>query len=150
MKDRFLGSRREYGRSELVRNDLAPDPFSQFSQWYKDLLDSNPKDPNAVFLSTVSGDGQPSCRTMLLKEFTEDGFVFFTNYESRKGRDLRDNPKAAMLFFWPELERQVRVEGIVKELSAKDSELYFSQRPRGARIGAWASKQSSELSSRAR
>lgn len=132
----------------LDREDLQEDPFQQFEEWFRHACETIPLDPNAVTLSTVDADHRPSSRTVLLKSFDERGFVFFTNYESRKARDLEVNPNASLLFFWSDAARQVRVSGIAEKISSKESLQYFLSRPRGSQIGAWVSAQSSVVSSR--
>ncbi len=133
---------------ELTENIVDPNPFVQFSHWFNELLKSDVTEPNAMVLATASADGIPSARTVLLKKFDEEGFVFFTNYESHKAKDLMANPKAQILFLWLELERQVRVSGKVERVSLQESEEYFHSRPTNSQIGAWASKQSSVIPDR--
>jgi pyridoxamine 5'-phosphate oxidase len=141
--------RREYGDAGLDFPDLAPDPIAMFRRWFADTTDSGLHEPNAMVVATVSAEGRPSVRTVLLKGVDERGFVFYTNYASRKGRDLEDNPAVALLFPWHDLQRQVRVEGTASQVSQQESETYFASRPRGSQLGAWASPQSSEVDSRA-
>lgn len=140
--------RREYALQELSEDSVAADPFVQFANWFDEYLSSAPIEPSAVVVSTVGDDGSPSSRVVLLKGFDPDGFVFFTNYESKKGRDISLNPSVALHFFWPELERQVAIVGRAERTSRKESETYFASRPFASRLGAWASKQSERLSSR--
>jgi pyridoxamine 5'-phosphate oxidase len=163
--------RREYSLGGLDRQDLDADPMVQFRRWYAEMHDAAgatwlrgvgiallhlwqalagraPVDATAMVLATADGEGRPSARTVLLKGIDERGFAFFTNYESRKGRDLAENPRAALVFFWPVLERQVLVSGAVAKLPAAESEGYFRSRPRGSRIAAWASRQSSTVADR--
>ena len=140
--------RREYSREALSESSVAADPFVQFANWFEEYLNSGPEEPNAMTLSTAGSDGRPAGRIVLLKGFDSDGFVFFTNYESDKGRHLAENPQAALLFFWPELERQISVSGTTGKVSREESESYFLSRPLESRIGAWASKQSSVLANR--
>lgn len=147
--DRLAALRREYGQRGLLEEDAAQDPLSQFHVWFDDAVSSGVSEPNAMTLATASRDGVPSARIVLLKGADEAGFVFFTNYESAKGRELAENPSAALVFFWADLERQVRVVGHVSRVSASESDTYFASRPLGARLGAWASKQSAALTSRA-
>jgi pyridoxamine 5'-phosphate oxidase len=128
---------------------LSDDPIEYFKEWFEDAKRSGLFLPEAVCLATASGDGAPSARMMLLKGVDQRGFVFFTNYESRKGGELAGNPRAAMVFHWAILERQVRVEGTVERITPAESQQYFESRPRGSRIGAWASKQSAPLAERA-
>jgi pyridoxamine 5'-phosphate oxidase len=162
--------RREYQAGTLDQGALLGDPISQFRQWYAEashqrggrfrrfaialykaftqLFGAPALEPNAMVLATIDPDGRPSARTVLLKGVSERGFTFFTNYESRKGRALDEKPIAALVFYWPELERQVCVAGTVTRLSRQESEAYFHSRPRDSQIGAWASAQSVEISSR--
>jgi pyridoxamine 5'-phosphate oxidase len=133
------------GNKQLSENSVDRDPFLQFEKWYNERLDSHIKYPNAFSLATTSLNGDVSVRTVLLKGFTNAGFIFFTNYSSKKGKQLSENPKTAMLFYWPEKGRQIRIEGIVKKISTQESNGYFSSRPREIRIGAWASEQSSPV-----
>lgn len=128
--------------------DLDADPFVQFRRWYGEALAADPKDANAMTLATASPDGAPSARVVLLKDADDRGLVFFTNYESRKGRELAGNPRAALAFYWPRLERQVRVEGRVERVTREESEAYFRTRPRDSRLGAWASRQSAVIPGR--
>lgn len=146
--DPIAALRREYSQRELRRADVVEDPVLQFDHWFHEALTAGAHEPNAMCLSTVSETGAPSSRMVLLKSFNADGFVFYTNYESRKGRELADNALACLLFYWPELERQVRVEGRVERVSHETSETYFHSRPRDSQIGAWASDQSRPIASR--
>jgi pyridoxamine 5'-phosphate oxidase len=141
--------RREYGDQGLDVPDLAPDPISMFRRWMDDTVESGLHEPNAMVVSTVSAEGRPSARMVLLKAVDERGFVFYTNYDSRKGEDIDTNPAVALLFPWHDLQRQVRVEGTATRVSQTESEAYFSSRPRGSQLGAWASPQSREVASRA-
>lgn len=140
--------RKEYQQATLLEESLAPQPLLQFSQWFNDALLAEPE-PNAMHLATATADGRPSSRIVLLKEFDEKGFSWFTNYHSRKGQELSENPQAALLFYWPKLERQIRIEGEVKALSAEISDAYFSKRPFESQIGALASFQSQVVENRA-
>lgn len=140
--------RREYASRALTDRDAHDDPIQQFSLWFGEALKSELLDTNAMTLATASRDGGPSARIVLLKGFDEAGFVFFTNYESAKARDLDDNPRACLLLFWAALERQVRVTGRVSKTSAQESEQYFQSRPFESQIGAWASAQSRALHDR--
>lgn len=140
--------RKSYQRAELNESDLAKDPFDQFSQWWKNALDADIIEPNAMTLATVSQEGQPSARTVLLKGISNHGFEFYTNYESKKAIEMEQNPKVALLFFWKELERQVRIEGGVEKVSRERSKEYFQSRPLGSQIGAWASPQSRRIEDR--
>ena len=123
-------------------------PFQVFEEWFREASQIGLKEPNAMTLATVGADGRPSARIVLLKEFDEDGFVFYTNYESLKGRELAQNPNAALVFWWPPLERQIRVEGVTERVSKEQSEAYFKTRPLGSQLGAWASRQSEVIESR--
>lgn len=140
--------RREYSLGSLRRQDLLPDPIAQFRVWFDAALAAGLTEPNAMTLSTVTPDGKPSARIVLLKGVDERGFSFFTNYGSRKGRELAANPNAALTFLWKEMERQVRVEGTVSKVSAEESESYFRTRPRNSRLGAWGSNQSEVIANR--
>lgn len=145
MKDHLAALREEYTRAGLSEADLAPDPFSMFSLWFIDAGEL--PEPNAMVLATVSPAGQPSSRIVLLKNFDERGFVFFTNLDSRKAHDLAANPRCSLLFPWHGLQRQVRVEGVAEQIDRDEVAAYFSTRPRGAQLGAWASPQSSVTTS---
>lgn len=140
--------RSEYAREELLEEQVKENPFDQFTAWFDQALLSEVVEPNAMSLATADGNGNPSVRIVLLKGFDRDGFRFFSNYNSRKGKELDENPNASLCFFWPELERQVRLEGEVIKLDREKSEEYFQKRPRLSQIGAWASNQSDEVSSR--
>lgn len=137
--------RKDYARASLDERAVERDPVAQFAQWFDAALKSELREPTAVALATVGADGRPSARMVLLKGFDARGFVFYTNYESRKGRELASNPHASLLFFWAELERQVRIEGLIERASATESDEYYKSRPLGARIGAWASPQSEPI-----
>lgn len=137
--------RREYSRESLDEADVDRDPIAQFGQWFDEALKSELREPTAMAVSTVGADGRPSSRMVLLKGCDARGFVFFTNYASRKGRELAANPHASLLFFWAELERQVRIDGVIGKTPAAESDEYYATRPLGARIGAWASPQSTPL-----
>ncbi|HEX6710528.1 MAG TPA: pyridoxamine 5'-phosphate oxidase [Rubrobacter sp.] len=140
--------RKEYTRAGLVEADLDPDPVVQFHKWFEKVIEADLHEPNAMTLATASGEGKPSARVVLLKGYDERGFVFYTNYEGRKARELEANPTCALLFYWGELERQVRVEGRARRISGEESDAYFLSRPRGSRIGAWASEQSRPVEDR--
>jgi pyridoxamine 5'-phosphate oxidase len=142
------GLRQEYRRGELLESDVSGDPFTQFGRWFGEAQAAGLVEPNAMTVATADSSGTPSARTMLLKGFDHRGFVFFTNYGSRKGVELAENPRAALLFFWQSLERQVRIEGSVEKVSREESEEYFRSRPRLSQIGAWVSEQSGVVSSR--
>ena len=139
----------EYQRASLDERDVDRDPFHQFTRWFEEAVAARVPEPNAMTLATVSADGRPTARIVLLKEVDARGLCFYTNYESRKARELAANPRAALLFFWVELERQVRVEGVTERVSAAESDAYFALRPRLSRLGAWASPQSAPIASRA-
>ena len=141
--------RREYASRALTEADALDDPIQQFSVWFGEALKSELLDTNAMTLATASRDGAPSARIVLLKGFDDAGFVFFTNYESAKARDLEGNPQACLLLFWAALERQVRISGRVSKTPSKESETYFQSRPFESQIGAWASAQSRSLDGRA-
>lgn len=140
--------RREYIRRTLNEADADADPIVQFGRWFEEAVQGELTDANAMTLATVGPDGSPSARTVLLKGFDADGFVFYTNHDSAKGRDLASRPRAALLFFWAELERQVRVTGAVAQVPADESDAYFHSRPRESQLGAWASPQSQAISGR--
>lgn len=140
--------RLNYGKMMLDINSMDPNPVVQFSQWWDEALASSLPEVNAMTLATVDAEGRPSARIVLLKGFQEEGFEFFTNYESRKAQDMEANPHVALLFFWKELERQVRIEGTVEKVSEERSRAYFQSRPKGSQIGAWASPQSSTIEDR--
>ncbi|MHA7681351.1 pyridoxamine 5'-phosphate oxidase [Cupriavidus sp. PET2-C1] len=140
--------RRTYVLGSLSESDVAPDPISQFQRWFDEAIHAKLPEPNAMTLATVDADGQPSARIVLLKAMDAQGFTFFTNYESRKGLDLAANPRAALLFHWVQLERQVRVEGRVEKVTDSESDAYYATRPLGSRLGAWASEQSREVADR--
>ncbi|AUT58610.1 pyridoxamine 5'-phosphate oxidase [Paraburkholderia terrae] len=141
--------RKNYSLGSLDIADADPNPFRQFDVWFKQAIDAQLPEPNTMTLATVDPRGRPSARIVLIKAVDERGFVFFTNYESRKGLELAQNPHASLLFYWIELERQVRVEGTVVKTSDAESDTYFASRPVGSRIGAWASEQSKVIESRA-
>jgi len=140
--------RKEYTLAGLTEQDLDRDPIEQFKKWLQQAIEVLPE-PNAFVLATADKTGRPSARVVLLKGVDERGFTFFTNYESRKGRELAENPQAAMVFYWAPLKRQVCITGDISRLSHEESEAYFKSRPRGNRLGAWASKQSQPVPSRA-
>lgn len=140
--------RRNYTQESLSETDVKADPFEQFDHWFREALSSELPEPNAMALATATRAGHPSARTVLLKGFDHQGFVFYTNYESRKGEELDENPRAALLFTWLELERQVRIEGTVERVSAEESQAYFQSRPKESQIGAWASPQSRVIEGR--
>lgn len=138
----------DYGREPLDEAAMLADPFEQFRVWFDEAVASGIREPNAMVLGTAEAGGRVSCRTVLLKGFDGRGFVFYTNHGSRKGRQLAANPRAALLFPWVDLERQVEIEGAVERVSEEESGEYFRSRPRGSRLGAWVSEQSAEIESR--
>lgn len=148
MSDNLADLRREYARAELTRDHVAEDPLDQFRTWFEEAQDAEVTEPNAMTLATAAPDGSPSARIVLLKGVDERGFRFYTNYDSRKGTELAQNPHAALTFWWGPLERQVRIEGTVERLPDDESTAYFRSRPRGSRLGAWASPQSRVVDSR--
>lgn len=140
--------RREFEQGSLTEQQAGDDPHPLFHAWLSDALDAGIRDATAFVLATVAPGGQPSSRILLLKGHSPDGYIFYTNYDSRKGSELAENPRGAMLFFWAELERQIRIEGVVEKISRADSQAYFQSRPRGSQLGAHASPQSSVLRDR--
>ena len=140
--------RKDYRLQSLLEKDADPDPIKQFETWWYQALESAIVEPNAMTLATSSSTGKPSARIVLLKGVSKNGFVFFTNYNSRKGKQIQENPFVCLVFLWKELERQVRIEGEVKKVSANESDEYFSKRPLESRIGAWSSPQSKVIESR--
>jgi pyridoxamine 5'-phosphate oxidase len=140
--DHVARLRKEYTRAGLRESDADPDPIEQFRRWFDETLAADLHEPNAMTLAAAAPDGRPSARIVLLKGFDERGFVFYTNYEGRKGWELETNPYAALVFYWGELERQVRIEGRVSRVSEEESDAYFAGRPRGSQLGAWVSEQS--------
>lgn len=141
--------RTDYKRGALDEEQSDPDPIRQFARWWDEALKSEVPEANAMTLATADANGRPSARTVLIKDFDERGFVFYTNYASRKGGDLAANPQAALLFFWRELERQVEIVGRVERVSEADSDEYFASRPLPSRLGAWASPQSQPIPGKA-
>lgn len=140
--------RREYISHPLGKNSINDDPITQFKNWFDEALQAEQPDPEAMTLSTISDDGRLSARIVLLRSFDHRGFVFFTNYQSRKSRELTTNPQIALTFYWSSLNRQVRIEGFVEIVTRQESEDYFQTRPRGSQLGAWASPQSEEIADR--
>jgi pyridoxamine 5'-phosphate oxidase len=140
--------RRDYSSRPLHREDLDPDPIVQFNRWFGEAQRAGALDPNAMSLATVADDGQPSQRTVLLKFYDTEGFVFYTNLGSRKAREMAGNQQVALLFFWPEVHRQVKIRGIARRTSAAENVRYFLRRPRDSQLGAWVSSQSEVISSR--
>ena len=148
MQKSIADIRRDYSLKSLSEGEVNADPIKQFGQWWDEAVHSKLDEVNAMTVATASPDGLPSARIILLKGFSDQGFVFFTNYESYKGKQLAENPKACLVFFWKELERQVRITGLVVKISNKESDEYFSSRPEASRIGAWASPQSKVIENR--
>jgi pyridoxamine 5'-phosphate oxidase len=140
--------RKEYSSKNLLETDIEKNPIGQFEKWWHEAVNSQIDEVNAMTLATASGDGMPSARIMLLKGFDKNGFVFFTNYKSYKAMHLEENPKACLVFFWKELERQVRITGLGKRVPEKESDEYFLSRPVGSQVGAWTSNQSQVIESR--
>jgi pyridoxamine 5'-phosphate oxidase len=140
--------REDYLQAGLTESAADPDPIRQFGLWFDDALAARIKEPNAMTLATSSPGGAPDARMVLLKGFDHRGFVFFTNYDSAKARQLEMNPRAALVFYWPELERQVRISGTVARTSREETEVYFASRPRGSQLGAWTSEQSTPVRGR--
>ena len=140
--------RRDYAGEELREDQMKDDPIDQFAIWFEQAMKADVTDVNAMTLATASADGKPSSRIVLLKGFNGVGFRFFTNYQSRKGREIAENPNVQLCFYWAELERQVRIEGQAEKISREESQRYFNERPRHSQISAWASNQSEEVSSR--
>ena len=140
--------RKEYQQQSLLENAIEKSPFLQFDKWWKEALRADLEEVNAMTLATASATGLPAARIVLLKGFNEKGFVFFTNYESYKGIQLEENPRACLVFFWAALERQVRITGLVEKTTAAESDEYYNSRPAGSRIGAWVSPQSRVIESR--
>lgn len=138
----------DYRKGELLESDVAADAIDQFSRWFDEAKQAGLREPNAMTLATADASGAPAARIVLLKDFDRRGFSFYTNYESRKARELAANPRASLVFFWEQIERQVRIDGTVEKVSREESQAYFDIRPRNARVGAWASQQSATLASR--
>ncbi|MGQ0738090.1 MAG: pyridoxamine 5'-phosphate oxidase [Bacteroidota bacterium] len=148
MKGRIADIRKNYSRKKLLEKKAATDPFTQFGKWWKQAIKAGIDEVNAMTLATASADGMPSARIVLLKDFSGKGFTFFTNYQSYKGQQLAENPKACLVFFWKELERQVRITGLVEKIAAEASTEYFLSRPAESRLGAVVSPQSQVIDSR--
>ncbi len=140
--------RKEYSKESLDVSTILPDPIEQFERWFHEAIEAEVLEPNAMNLSTINEDNRPSSRIVLLKGIEEKKFVFYTNYQSTKGKELTRNPACAVTFFWPELERQVRIEGTAERVDDERSEKYFQSRPRGSQIGAWTSPQSTIIETR--
>ena len=148
MNSSIADLRKEYSSQSLLETDIERNPFDQFEKWWTQAINSQIAEPNAMTVATASGDGMPAARIILLKGFDKTGFVFFTNYKSYKAMHLEENPRACLVFFWKELERQVRITGLVERVSEKESDDYFYSRPKGSQIGAWASPQSQVIENR--
>ncbi len=148
MDKEIANLRNEYSKAALDIHETTDNPVEQFRNWFDEARKALIPEPSAMTVSTASPEGRPSARVLLLKDITEQGFVFFTNYNSRKGKEIENNPFASLTFFWPELERQVRIEGKLEKVAPEVSDNYFNSRPRGSRIGAWASPQSEEIPDR--
>lgn len=148
MKEDIAGMRKNYSKKELLESEVNKNPIQQFQEWWEQALATEIEEPNAMTLATTSMDAVPSARIVLMKDFSQNGFVFFTNYNSFKGQQLSENPKACLLFFWKELERQVRITGLVMKLSAAENDEYFFSRPEASQIGAWTSPQSQVIENR--
>lgn len=140
--------RKDYSLKTLNEADVFADPMQQFEKWWQEAIESKIEEVNAMTLATSTAEGKPSARIVLLKGIERNGFVFFTNYHSNKGNQIEENPFVSLVFFWKELERQIRVEGSIRKVAAAESDAYFSSRPEGSRIGAWASPQSRVIASR--
>ncbi|HET9057348.1 MAG TPA: pyridoxamine 5'-phosphate oxidase [Chitinophagaceae bacterium] len=140
--------RKDYTQQTLSETEVYSEPYSQFTKWWNEAVASDIDEVNAMTLATASADGIPSARIVLLKGYDENGFVFFTNYQSYKARQIAENPRASLLFFWKELERQVRIDGLIEKVSDAESDDYFFSRPEGSKIGAWASPQSHVIAGR--
>jgi pyridoxamine 5'-phosphate oxidase len=148
MDPRIASLRNEYTAQTLLESDVATHPIEQFEIWWQQALESEISEPNAMTLSTASSDGMPSARVVLLKGFDREGFVFYTNYKSYKAMQLEENPRACLTFYWKELERQVKIVGLVSKVADEENDAYFASRPEGSRIGAWTSPQSQVIENR--
>lgn len=148
MKKEIADIRKDYRLQELTEADVASDAIEQFTRWWQEAVESQLEEVNAMTLATATKNGVPHARIVLLKDYDKQGFVFYTNYSSHKGQQMQENPHAALLFFWPALERQVRIEGVIEKVTAAESDEYFHSRPAGSRIGAWASPQSTVIPTR--
>ena len=144
----LAGIRKDYRLQSLLEKDVDADPVKQFQHWWNEALQSNVEEPNAMTLATSTPSGKPSARIVLLKEIKDNGFVYFSNYDSRKGKEINDNPFVSLVFFWKELERQIRIEGEAEKISSAESDEYFLSRPLESRIGAWCSPQSKVIKNR--
>lgn len=147
-KSTIQNLRQDYRSASLSENEVSKNPYQQFEKWFKEALQAEVLEPNAMTLATANKNGIPSARIVLLKEFTEEGFVFYTNYESQKGKEIESNPYAALIFFWADLERQIRIEGVVEKVSEEESSQYFHSRPKGSQLGALTSPQSRTIPNR--
>ncbi|MBU1371566.1 MAG: pyridoxamine 5'-phosphate oxidase [Bacteroidetes bacterium] len=147
-KSTIQNLRQDYRSASLLESDVAENPYSQFEKWFTEALNAEVLEPNAMTLATANTNGIPSARIVLLKEFTNEGFVFYTNYNSQKGKEIESNPYAALIFFWADLERQIRIEGVVEKVSEEESNQYFNSRPKGSQLGALTSPQSETINSR--
>jgi pyridoxamine 5'-phosphate oxidase len=147
-REELQNLRKDYSSESLSEKDSDANPIKQFDSWFNEAIAANVLEPNAMTLSTATTDGRPSARILLLKDYNPDGFSFYTNYLSRKGREIAKNPMGALTFFWAELERQVRIEGTIEKLSKVQSDRYFNSRPKGSQISAVVSPQSQEIGSR--
>lgn len=148
LRDYINQLRHDFAKMTLDESMVDADPVKQFETWFRSAVDAKVNEPNAMVVSTVSDQNKPSSRVILLRNFGKEGFVFYTNYNSRKGHDIAANPYASLLFFWPELERQVRIEGRLVQQTSAESNDYFASRPRSSRLGAWVSPQSQEIAGR--
>jgi pyridoxamine 5'-phosphate oxidase len=140
--------RHDFAKQTLNESEVNASPVLQFEKWFKEAINANVNEPNAMTVCTATKEGKPSARILLLRNFNENGFVYYTNYNSRKGHEIEENPNAALLFFWPELERQVRIEGPLQKQNTEESDLYFNTRPRTSKLGAWTSEQSKVIANR--
>ena len=148
MLDKILALRKEYRKEKLDEQHISDNPIQQFRFWFDESLKAEIVEPNAMMLATVNAQQRPSMRIVLLREILEEGIVFYTNYLSRKGNEIELNPFGSATFFWPELERQIRIEGVLRKIDEQVSDSYFAKRPRGSQIGAWSSSQSQPIESR--
>lgn len=147
-KSTIQNLRQDYRSASLNEEDVSQNPYLQFEKWFSEALNAKVLEPNAMTLATATANGIPTARIVLLKEFTEEGFVFYTNYNSNKGKEIEENPYAALVFFWGDLERQVRIEGVVEKVSEEESTQYFQSRPKGSQLGAIVSPQSKAIPNR--
>lgn len=145
----YLNSiRHDFAKETLDERDVIENPIFQFAKWFEEAVAAQVIDPNAMTLCSATKEGKPSARIVLLRNFSEIGFVYYSNYNSRKGSEIEENPNCALLFFWPELERQIRIEGVVQKQTPEESDLYFNSRPRESKLGAWTSEQSKKILNR--